>query len=77
MAQKEPEYSLQKERLYVSLYDVVRTKKNEEIDYDMQATYKKYQETKNNYWCCLMSKTEVGFYIPVALLTAFVIFLTC
>lgn len=70
-------FYLQKERLYVSLYNVVRKKKNSEIDYDMKATYKKFNEPKNNYWCCLMSKTEVGFYIPVALLTALVIWLTC
>lgn len=70
-------FYLQKERLYVALYDFVRKLPEDKIDYDMRATCEKFSSNKNRYLNCLFSKTEVGFYIPAALLTAGVIFLTC
>ena len=70
-------FYLQKERLYVALYDFVRKLPEDKIDYDMRVTCEKFSSNKNRYLNCLFSKTEVGFYIPTALLTAGVIFLTC
>lgn len=69
-------YYLQQERLYRSLYDKVRVKKEGEIDFSMAASFKKNSCVKNSYINCFISHTELGFYLPLALLVAGIILVT-
>ncbi len=67
-------FYLQSERKYKELYKQVRSKREEEIDFDMDTSTIKTKRT--GYWKCLFSRTEVWFYgaITVAVLVlAFVL----
>lgn len=58
-------YYLQLERKYRFLYDDVRNKKENEIDYDMNfnnVTTSLKNAKKVCYFSCLFSKTEILFY---------------
>ena len=69
-------YYLLQERLYRGLYDNVRLNKDSEIDFSLDASgfYKK--DNKKTFCNCLFSKTELGFYLPLALICSFVIIIT-
>lgn len=67
-------YYLSRERLFVRLYDHVRKKKGEEIDFSMNT---KEFENKNNWSDCAFSRTMVLFYgglFVVHLLVIFILF---
>ena len=66
-------YYLNLERMYRKLYDKVRHLKEDQIDYSMSI-----QEFKNssNYCTCLLSVTEIGFYLPLSMLSALIIIIT-
>lgn len=61
-------YYLLQERLYRGLYDVIRTKSDNEIDFSMNANLSDLKYDKNTFWCCICSKTEVLFYFPLAII---------
>ena len=61
-------YYLQQERLYRHLYDMVRCKQNDIIDFSLKATRKEFNYDNTTFCSCLFSKTELGFYLPLAVL---------
>ena len=69
-------YYLLQERLYRSLYNKVRIMKEEDVDFDMNTNLPDIKSEKNVYYICLCSKTELGFYLPLALMVAVIIILT-
>lgn len=69
-------YYLLQERLYRSLYNKVRIMKEEDVDFDMNTNLPDIKSEKNVYYICLFSKTELGFYLPLALMVAVIIILT-
>ena len=69
-------YYLLKERLYRSLYNKVRTLKEDEIDFDMNTSLEEFKCEKNTWFSCLFSRTEFWFYFPLALLSTGIIILT-
>ncbi len=68
-------YYLKQEHLYIRLYNDVRQRKEKEIDFSLNAAY---YDTKpiSEYLNCLMSKTEIWFYLPLALLCTLIIIIT-
>lgn len=63
-------YYLRQERLYRKLYDKVRMKEENEIDFSMNAALPEFMTTKTSYPSTLISITEIWFYLPLALLAA-------
>jgi hypothetical protein len=68
-------YYLQLERKYRMLYDEVRLKKEEEVDFDMN--FNNVATTVGNankisYFKCLFSKTEVLFYLTCIVTTVLI-----
>lgn len=69
-------YYLLQERLFRALYGKVRKLPENEIDFDMDITKKKFKSEKNTFFSSLFSVTEVGFYVPLAIVSTGVIILT-
>lgn len=69
-------YYLLQERLYRGLYDNVRLNKDSEIDFSLDASGYYKKDNKKTFCNCLFSKTELGFYLPLALICSFVIIIT-
>lgn len=69
-------YYLLQERLYRSLYEKVRLTDENNIDFSLKATTKEFNTPNNRYIKCLISKTEVGFYLPLALVCTGIIIIT-
>lgn len=70
-------FYLMQERLYRLLYDVVRRKEEADIDFSMKVTAEGHtSERKYKWWRCVASKTELWFYIPLAMVCTGVILLT-
>ena len=69
-------YYLLQERLYRSLYEKIAATDEDNIDFSMKATISKFGNKKNNYFNCLTSKTELCFYLPLAIVCAGVIVIT-
>lgn len=69
-------YFLLQERLYRALYNHVRNLSENEINFNMDTSPKEFHTEKNTYWCCLLSKTILGFYFPLAFVTAGIIIIT-
>lgn len=69
-------YYLLQERLYRSLYDKVRNTDESNIDFSMKASSKEFDSNKNCYCSCLISKTVLGFYGPLALVCTGIIIVT-
>ncbi len=68
-------YYLKQEHLYIVLYDEVRLKKETDIDFSLKAVQCDL-ENDSEYIKCLLSKTEIGFYLPLALLCTGIIIVT-
>lgn len=64
-------YYLQLEKKYRQLYNKVRLMNKEEFDYNLDISQINNKEIA--YGSCLLSLTEVGFYLPLALITALII----
>lgn len=69
-------YYLWQERLYRGLYEKVRLKDENEVDFSLKASSKEFGDEKNNYITCLISTTEMGFYLPLALVCTGIIIVT-
>ena len=69
-------YYLLQERLYRSLYDKVRKTDESMIDFSLKATAKEFKSDKNNFWNCIFSRTELWFYLPLALVCTGIIIVT-
>ena len=69
-------YYLMQERLYRSIYDKVRKKEENQIDFEMNVSLSEFKVNKNNLKDCLLSKTELWFYFPLTIVTAGIIIIT-
>lgn len=69
-------YYLYQERLYRKLYDKVCKTAEGDIDFSMNAALPEFMTNKISYPYALLSLTELGFYLPLALLTALVTILS-
>lgn len=70
-------YYLLQERLYRALYNKVRLLNEKDIDFSMKATKEEFNSEKNCFFSCLLSKTEIWFYLPLALVCTIVIIIPC
>jgi hypothetical protein len=69
-------YYLLQERLYRALYDKVRNMEEDTVDFSMNTSLREFKTERNSFGKCFISKTEVGFYFPLALLSAVIIIIT-
>lgn len=69
-------YYLMQERLFRSLYGKVRQLQENEIDFDMNTKREELKSDNNTFNACLLSGTEAGFYIPLAIVSTGIIILT-
>ena len=69
-------YYLLQERIYRSLYDKVRKTDEANIDFSLKVTVEEFDSGNNCYFSCLFSKTEIGFYLPLALVSTGIIIIT-
>ena len=69
-------YYLLQERLYRSLYEKVRETEEDHIDFSLKATTEEFDSDKNSYCSCLVSKTELWFYMPLAVVCTGIIIIT-
>lgn len=67
-------YYLMQERLYRNLFNSVRCINDSEIDFSMDTS--EYIDKTTHYFSCILSATELWFYLPLALLSAVIIILT-
>lgn len=57
-------YYLQLERRYRKLYDIVRNKEEERIDFELKIT-KECETSNNNLLNCIFSRSILIYYIPI------------
>ena len=69
-------YYLLQERLFRALYNKVRTLEKEQIDFNMDTSSPEFHTKQNTLIMCFVSPSIVGFYFPLALITAGIIILT-
>lgn len=69
-------YYLWQERLYISLYNDVRMKDENDIDFSLNVSNYANNLLKNTFYSALLSKTEIWFYISLALICTCVIIIT-
>lgn len=69
-------YYLLQERLFRSLYNKTCRLDEKEIDFKMDTSLPDFKSGKNNYCDCLISITELWFYLPLALLSTGIIIIT-
>ena len=69
-------YYLLQERLYRSLYEKVRLLPENKINFSLNAASQEFKNSKNTFTSCLFSKTEMWFYLPLALVSTGIIFIT-
>lgn len=69
-------YYLLQGRLYRALYDKVRQTSEDNIDFSLDATATEFVNASNCFCSCLLSKTEVGFYLPLAVVCTGIIIIT-
>ena len=70
-------YYLLQERLYRALYNKVRLLNEKDIDFSMKATKEEFNSEKNRFFSCLLSKTEIWFYLPLAFVCTIGIIIPC
>ncbi|MDO4816237.1 MAG: hypothetical protein Q4A83_06510 [Bacillota bacterium] len=70
-------YYLLQEKRYRDLYNNIRQKEPEEIDFCMKLQEKsKNSENERDYIFCCLSRTELWFYVPLAIVSAVIILIT-
>lgn len=69
-------FYLSKERAYRSLYKHVSGLDEANIDFDMDISISACQNSKNKFWNCVMSPTELFFYLPLLILVTAIILIT-
>lgn len=69
-------YYLCQERMYRNLYEKVRKLSEQEIDFSMNAAGEEFQTEKTTVSNCFLSRTILGFYLPLAIVTAGIIIIT-
>ncbi|WP_069997901.1 hypothetical protein [Cellulosilyticum sp. I15G10I2] len=69
-------YYLLQERLYRSLYDKVCKTNEDKIDFSLKATKEEFKSDKNCLNSCILSLTELWFYLPLAIVCTGIIIIT-
>lgn len=69
-------YYLFQERLYRKLYDKICLLQEQSVDFSMDASVPELRNEKYSFWNSVFSKTELGFYLPLAFLSAGIIIIT-
>lgn len=69
-------YYLLQERLYRSLYEKVSLMHEDSIDFTLKASKNEFGNKKNNFWSCVLSATELWFYLPLAIVCTGIIIIT-
>lgn len=69
-------YYLLQERLFRSLYGKVRKLQEEDIDFSMNTSLEEFKNDKNTYMACVLSVTELWFYMPLALISTVIVIIT-
>lgn len=69
-------YYLLQERLYRSLYNKICQTDEFNIDFSLIATKNMFNSEKNKYFSCLLSATELWFYLPLAFVCTGIIVVT-
>ena len=69
-------YYLLQERLYRSLYNEVKDLDVEKINFDLNANKYLSKTPTNKYLNCLLSKTEIWFYLPLVVIITIVLILS-
>lgn len=60
-------YYLEQEKLYRELYNCVREMEVDKNDFSLTASRELFGNEKNSWIACVLSKTELGFYFPLAI----------
>ena len=68
-------YYLKQEHLFIRLYDDVRLKQEKDIDFSLSSANCELKDC-SEYIKCILSKTEIVFYLPLALLCTGVIIIS-
>ena len=63
-------YYLQKERQYRKLYDLVRNKKEEDIDFSMHIP-----KTSESIFCCMCRPIFIFSYVPILLVLLIILYI--
>lgn len=69
-------YYLLQERLYRALYDKVRQLPVGENSFSMAVSTEEFKNAKNSFCACILSATELWFYVPLAIVSTGIIILT-
>lgn len=69
-------YYLLQERLFRALYEKVRKFSEDEVDFNMNIALQEFKTKENTYSSCLISKTELWFYMPLAIVSTVIIIIT-
>ena len=69
-------YYLLQERLYRDLYKKVCSIDEKDINFSLAASKEEFRNDKNNLWACIVSGTELWFYLPLALVCTGIIIIT-
>lgn len=69
-------YYLLQERLYRALYEKVRQTEEDNIDFSLKATTTEFGNKTNSIWSCFGSKTELWFYLPLAIACTVIVIIT-
>ena len=66
-------YYLTREHAYRNLYDAVRLEPGSKTDFDLNANREEYLGDNTKMRRCVFSRTEWGFYVPLAIIALLVI----
>lgn len=69
-------YYLRQEKLYRALFDTVRELPENKIDFSMIVTQKEVEGNENKFFNCFFSKTEIGFYLPLIVVSTVIVVLS-
>ena len=69
-------YYLYLEKQYRCLYDKVRVLPDDRIDYNMNAVSSDSAISRTEFWKCMLSKTELWFYLPLAAVCIIILIIT-
>lgn len=64
-------FYLSQERLYRALYDEVRVKENDAIDFSMKVEY--FKKGRNTWWMSFFAPSVLGFYLSLLLVEIIIV----
>lgn len=69
-------YYLMQEKLYRELYEKVCSMDENDIDFSLAASKEEFGSDENCFKTCVISRTEIWFYFPLALVCTGIIIIT-